>query len=69
MLTKGADVIHPAFDWREVARLALTSRMMDELEEQELVPQGKVNYQFSARGHELGQLLLSQRMTAPLDAA
>ncbi len=62
-------MIHPAFDWREVARLALTSRMMDELEEQELVPQGKVNYQFSARGHELGQLLLSQRMTAPLDAA
>jgi 2-oxoisovalerate dehydrogenase E1 component len=62
-------VIHPAFDWHEVARLALTSRMMDELEEQELVPQGKVNYQFSARGHELGQLLLSQRMTAPLDAA
>lgn len=61
--------IHPAFDWREVARLALCSRMMDEMEENELVPQGKVNYQFSARGHELGQLLLSQLLTRPLDAA
>ncbi len=61
--------LHPAFDWHEVARLALASRMIDEMEEQELVPQGKVNYQFSARGHELGQLLLSQLLTRPLDAA
>lgn len=61
--------IHPAFDWQEVARLALTSRMMDEMEEGELVPQGLVNYQFSARGHELGQLLLSQLLTHPFDAA
>ncbi|MBI5666768.1 MAG: pyruvate dehydrogenase [Chloroflexi bacterium] len=43
--------------------------MMDEMEENELVPQGKVNYQFSARGHELGQLLLSQLLTHPHDAA
>jgi len=58
--------LHPAFDWLEVARLVLTSRYVDELEEQELVPQGYINYQFSARGHELGQVLLSQLMTRPL---
>jgi 2-oxoisovalerate dehydrogenase E1 component len=61
--------LHPAFDWYEVARLILTSRAVDELEEQELVPQGYINYQFSARGHELGQVLLSQLMTRPFDAA
>ena len=61
--------LHPAFDWHEVARLALASRMIDEMEEQELVPQGLVNYQFSARGHELGQLLLSQLLTQSFDAA
>ncbi len=61
--------LHPAFDWLEVARLVLTSRFVDELEEQELVPQGYINYQFSARGHELGQVLLSQLMTRPFDAA
>lgn len=60
--------IHTAFDWREVVRLALTSRIVDELEEQELVPQGFISYQFSARGHELGQLLLSQLLTHPHDA-
>ena len=57
------------YDWREVARLALASRLMDELEERELTPQGHVTYQFSARGHELGQLLLAQLLDRPLDAA
>lgn len=57
------------FDWREVARLALISRRMDELEERELTPAGLVTYQFSARGHELGQLLIAQMLTKPLDAA
>ncbi len=61
--------IHPAYDWREAVRLALISRMMDELEENELVPQGRVTYQFSARGHELSQLLLAQQMTRPYDTA
>jgi 2-oxoisovalerate dehydrogenase E1 component len=61
--------LHPAFDWHEVARLALTSRILDEMEENELTPQGLVTYQFSARGHELGQLLLSQLLDRPHDAA
>lgn len=61
--------LHPAFDWIEIARLALASRMMDELEENELTPQGLVTYQFSARGHELGQLLISQLLNKSMDAA
>lgn len=65
----GISDLHPAFDWLEVTRLALASRFMDELEERELTPQGVVTYQFSARGHELGQVLLSQLLTFPGDAA
>src|SRR5207248_7354235 len=49
-------------DWREVARLVLTSREMDRIEEQELVPQKKVLYQFSARGHDLAQVLLGLQL-------
>lgn len=56
---------HPAFDWSEVAYLTLLSRTMDELEETE----GFVRYQFSAKGHELPQVLLSQRLNHPFDAA
>ncbi len=65
----GITLQRSAFDWHEVARLALTSRLLDEMEEKELVPKGQVTYQFSARGHELGQLLISQLLTKPFDAA
>ena len=57
----------PAVDWRRVARLFLASRALDEIEESRLVPEKKVLYQFSARGHELGQLLLGLRLTARHD--
>src|SRR5215217_1562839 len=49
-------------DWREVARLVLTSREMDRIEEQELVPQKKIFYQFSARGHDMAQVLLGMQL-------
>ena len=49
-------------DWREVARLVLTSREMDRLEEEELVPAKKVLYQFSARGHDMAQVLLGMQL-------
>src|SRR3954449_6669783 len=49
-------------DWREVARLVLTSREMDRIEEQELVPAKKVLYQFSARGHDMAQALLGLQL-------
>jgi 2-oxoisovalerate dehydrogenase E1 component len=56
-------------DWRDVAQLMLTSRAMDEKEETELVPNKDVLYQFSARGHELGQILLGKLLTNKHDAA
>ncbi len=56
-------------DWREVARLILTSRAIDLIEETELAPSGKVTYQFSARGHELAQVLLGLALDHPHDAA
>src|SRR3984885_8028533 len=50
-------------DWRKVARLLHTSRALDEIEEIRLVPERKVLYQFSARGHELPQILLGLQLT------
>ncbi|MBN1450281.1 MAG: hypothetical protein JW963_04625 [Anaerolineales bacterium] len=61
--------LSPNIDWPHIARLILTSRLMDEIEEKEFVPQGKVAYQFSAKGHELAQVLLAQYLTHPHDGA
>ena len=57
----------PKIDWLHIARLVLTSRTMDNIEESEFVPQGKITYQFSAKGHELAQILLAQHLTHPHD--
>lgn len=51
-----------AVDWAEVARLVLTSRALDALEEDRLVPEKKVLYQFSARGHDMAQVLLGMQL-------
>jgi len=56
-------------DWMRVARLILTSRAIDTIEETELYPAKKIAYQFSARGHELGQILLGMNLRSPFDAA
>ncbi len=56
------------FDWRKIAKDVLISRALDDLEEFDLVKQKKVLYQFSARGHDLAQILLGQIMTAKKDA-
>ncbi|GAC1328684.1 MAG: transketolase C-terminal domain-containing protein [Steroidobacteraceae bacterium] len=40
-----------------------TSRALDDLEESTLLPQRRVLYQFSARGHELTQILLGGQLT------
>src|SRR5512144_2638737 len=58
-----------AMDWPAVARLLLTSRTLDRIEEEELLPAGKLRYQFSARGHELAQILLGLSLNHPHDAA
>ena len=51
-----------AADWAEVARLVTTSRALDELEETRLVPDKKILYQFSARGHDMAQVLLGLQL-------
>ncbi|MBV9296272.1 MAG: hypothetical protein JO145_11935 [Acidobacteriaceae bacterium] len=61
--------IDSRFDWRRAARLFLTSRKLDDLEETKLLPEKRLLYQFSARGHELGQILLGSQLTSPHDAA
>lgn len=47
-----------AVDWTEVAKTVMTSRLMDTVEEEELAPGRIIKYQFSAKGHELAQVLL-----------
>ncbi|HEX8642106.1 MAG TPA: transketolase C-terminal domain-containing protein [Allosphingosinicella sp.] len=59
----------PAFDWRRIAWLVHVSRAMDRLEEERLVPGRKVLYQFSARGHDMAQVMLGSRLTHRHDAA
>jgi 2-oxoisovalerate dehydrogenase E1 component len=56
------------FDWRRAARLVLVSRALDKLEETRLVPEKKVLYQFSARGHDLAQVILGLNLTHRHDA-
>jgi 2-oxoisovalerate dehydrogenase E1 component len=52
-----------------VARLLFVSRAMDRVEEEELVPAKRVLYQFSARGHDLAQIVLGSLIQHPHDAA
>src|SRR6516164_7082631 len=59
--------INTHFDWRQVARLIWISRTMDALEETDLYPRKRINYQFSARGHDLSQVLLGSLVTHPHD--
>src|SRR5215218_4186812 len=62
MADRDPGLVSADVDWREVARLVLTSREMDRIEEEELVPAKKVLYQFSARGHDMAQVLLGMHL-------
>jgi 2-oxoisovalerate dehydrogenase E1 component len=55
-------------DWRRVLATTFASRALDRLEESRLVPQRKVLYQFSARGHDVTQALLGLQLTGQRDA-
>ena len=57
-----------AVDWPRVVYLVSLSRALDTMEETRLVPEKKVLYQFSARGHDLAQVLLGCRLDDPADA-
>src|SRR5258708_26164983 len=56
-----------AIDWRSVVGHVAVSRALDDLEEFTLLRDRKVLYQFSARGHDLTQVLLSTQLTGSQD--
>lgn len=57
----------PRIDWPLAARIALTSRALDTLEETRLLPARRVLYQFTARGHDVTQAVLGQLLTGARD--
>ncbi|HEX3430809.1 MAG TPA: transketolase C-terminal domain-containing protein [Rhizomicrobium sp.] len=65
---KPANSPDPEIDWRRAAYLLHVSRALDEIEETRLVPERKIFYQFSARGHDLAQILLGLELTHKHDA-
>lgn len=60
--------INPRFDWKRIAYLLLASRGLDDTEETRLLPERKVVYQFSARGHDLAQIILGSLIDERHDA-
>lgn len=50
-------------DWKQITRQVLRSRYIDHMEEERLVPEKKVLYQFSARGHDMPQIVLGNMLT------
>jgi 2-oxoisovalerate dehydrogenase E1 component len=65
--------VDPRFDWRRIAYTVLVSRALDDLEEatnrnRATVPREHlVLYQFSARGHDVGQAILGSLLGNPND--
>src|SRR3954462_723649 len=70
-----ADKTSNPLDWWRIAYHALSSRLMDDLEEatnknRTSVPKEHlILYQFSARGHDVAQSILGAMMTGKHDAA
>src|ERR671927_182374 len=68
-------VLDGPFDWRRIAYMAMVSRALDDVEEatnrnKASVPREHlVLYQFSARGHEVAQVILGSLLDHPRDAA
>lgn len=56
-------------DWQRIAYLTLLSRAIDDIEETELLKSREVLYQFSARGHDMAQIILGSMLNHPGDAA
>jgi 2-oxoisovalerate dehydrogenase E1 component len=54
-------------DWARVTSLLHASRALDDTEETRLLPERKVLYQFSARGHDFAQILLGLQIDDPHD--
>jgi len=56
-------------DWERICYLLMLSRSIDDIEENELVSAKLVHMQFSARGHDLAQIILGSLLTHPHDGA
>ena len=56
-------------DWPRIAYLTLLSRAIDDREETELLKNREILYQFSARGHDMAQVILASLLDHPGDAA
>lgn len=67
--TPSTGELHPNLDWKRIAYLLFASRGLDDTEENRLIPEKKVVYQFSARGHDLAQIILGSMLTGEHDAA
>ena len=65
---KPVSSVNPNFDWERIVYLVHMSRHMDHIEETELVPSKEVLYQFSARGHDVPQIMLGSLLNKPNDA-
>jgi len=59
----------PGLDWVGIVRTVLASRALDELEETQLLPARKVLYQFTARGHDVTQVILGAMLNGRRDCA
>lgn len=67
-MKKRSNEVDPDFNWHKIAYFSLCSRSMDHLEETELLPARKLLYQFSARGHDVPQIMLGSLLTHSHDA-
>jgi len=56
-------------DWQRIVYLTLLSRAIDDVEETELLKSREVLYQFSARGHDMAQIILASLLDHSGDAA
>ena len=54
-------------DWQRVVHTVLQSRALDDLEETQLLPSRRILYQFTARGHDVSQVILGQMLTGARD--
>jgi 2-oxoisovalerate dehydrogenase E1 component len=61
--------LNPQIDWKKVAYLVFASRAIDAVEETKLLPEKKILYQFSARGHDVPQIILGSLLTGKRDSA
>lgn len=68
IIKNASNLVHPHFDWSTICYRVLASRALDHIEEQKLVKEKKVLYQFSARGHDVFQSILGSLINHPRDA-